>query len=376
MSYLKHKVPEALEDLTDGDGGDVTLGSVTLKGHILPAIHASGHPDYPGYDIGAADKKIRHIFLSDNSLWIGDTHRLSIHDNQIGFKKRTKSTPEKVQQIVQSWVEAFVSHVMSTSGSGTLTLDGTDYNVDDWGDGWDIYNSVIAQAFATLGYGPVDDAILVSEDQWAHLLWWLRDNGLNNYTLADTEWGPVGDYPDAPYYFNVPSVGHTATFDQAVPDGMKDVFGEKDFGLANNFHREDINFTCTPSMESSGNYICPIATVPYSTGVLKVTLHLFAHKLPESEGTPTLVGHSVAEAQVIFHHEDGGVSDIVIETINVNESSNYGGTGVFSHLDVNHFGDPDQRKLRWTTQTNLVQGLVIKGTVIVDASYIDPSITL
>jgi len=47
---------------------DPAIGSDYLHftGHILPSAHEQ-------YDIGAADKKIRHLFLSDNSLTIGDT---------------------------------------------------------------------------------------------------------------------------------------------------------------------------------------------------------------------------------------------------------------------------------------------------------------
>ena len=47
---------------------DPAVGSDYLHftGHILPSAHEQ-------YDIGSADAKIRHLFLSDNSLTIGDT---------------------------------------------------------------------------------------------------------------------------------------------------------------------------------------------------------------------------------------------------------------------------------------------------------------
>ena len=81
MSYLKHKVPDALEDLTDGDGADVSLGAVTLKGHIIPSQNAA-------YDLGNAEYKIRHLFLSDNSLWIGESHKMSIEGGSLKINKR------------------------------------------------------------------------------------------------------------------------------------------------------------------------------------------------------------------------------------------------------------------------------------------------
>ena len=40
-------------------------GGITFSGHILPATHSD-------FDIGSAEQKIRHLYLSDNSLKIGD----------------------------------------------------------------------------------------------------------------------------------------------------------------------------------------------------------------------------------------------------------------------------------------------------------------
>jgi hypothetical protein len=64
--------------------GDISCnGGIEFKGHILPQAHET-------YDIGAADKKIRHLFLSDNSLWIGDDHKIDITGGKMKFKKRKK----------------------------------------------------------------------------------------------------------------------------------------------------------------------------------------------------------------------------------------------------------------------------------------------
>ena len=46
-------------------------GGIKFAGHILPASNAD-------YDIGSAEYKIRHLFLSDNSLWIGDQHKVDV----------------------------------------------------------------------------------------------------------------------------------------------------------------------------------------------------------------------------------------------------------------------------------------------------------
>ena len=62
--------------------GDISCnGGIEFKGHILPLAHET-------YDIGAADRKIRHLFLSDNSLWIGDNHKIDITGGKMKFKKR------------------------------------------------------------------------------------------------------------------------------------------------------------------------------------------------------------------------------------------------------------------------------------------------
>ena len=42
-------------------------GQVNLTGHVIPSTTAS-------YDLGSAEYKIRHLFLSDSSLYIGDAH--------------------------------------------------------------------------------------------------------------------------------------------------------------------------------------------------------------------------------------------------------------------------------------------------------------
>ena len=66
---------------------------IEIGTHIIPKTNAS-------FDIGSAEYKIRHLYLSDNSLWIGDKHKISItSDDKISFKKR-KIT--KIPQILQN----------------------------------------------------------------------------------------------------------------------------------------------------------------------------------------------------------------------------------------------------------------------------------
>ena len=72
-------------------GGDATVngslntGFIALGGHIHPTTNAA-------YDLGNSEYKIRHLFLSDNSLWIGDDHKVDVSGGKMKFKKRKKDT--------------------------------------------------------------------------------------------------------------------------------------------------------------------------------------------------------------------------------------------------------------------------------------------
>jgi len=72
----------------DGDGSQLTNLPVssmggTMSSHIIPDTNET-------YDLGNAEYKIRHLFLSDNSLWVGDDHKVSITDGKQKNKKRKK----------------------------------------------------------------------------------------------------------------------------------------------------------------------------------------------------------------------------------------------------------------------------------------------
>ena len=62
--------------------GVTTTGAVSWGGHMLPTSNAA-------YDIGSADYKVRHLFLSDNSLKFVDSsdveHPLSVDSGRLKF---------------------------------------------------------------------------------------------------------------------------------------------------------------------------------------------------------------------------------------------------------------------------------------------------
>jgi hypothetical protein len=59
-------------------------GTLLLGSHLLPTQHEQ-------FDLGSADKKIRHLFLSDNSLWVGDEAKISFVGGKMKFLKRKKN---------------------------------------------------------------------------------------------------------------------------------------------------------------------------------------------------------------------------------------------------------------------------------------------
>lgn len=93
-------------------------GTIAMGGHMLPTTNAA-------YDLGSAEYKIRHLFLSNNSLWIGDDHKIDINDGQMKFKKRkTNVVPESVTAAGGDEASA----IASKAGATALT----DLTLSDW----------------------------------------------------------------------------------------------------------------------------------------------------------------------------------------------------------------------------------------------------
>jgi hypothetical protein len=61
--------------------GTIKATGFSMDGHIIPAINDT-------YDIGSADSKIRDLYVADNSLWVGDMHKVSISNGKLKFRKR------------------------------------------------------------------------------------------------------------------------------------------------------------------------------------------------------------------------------------------------------------------------------------------------
>lgn len=57
--------------------------SFNRYGHLLPSSNAT-------YDIGSAEQKVRHLYLSNNSLWLGELNKITVDPDtsEIKFQKR------------------------------------------------------------------------------------------------------------------------------------------------------------------------------------------------------------------------------------------------------------------------------------------------
>ena len=67
---------------TSWNGGDNQL---TFNSHLVPTTDNT-------YDLGSPSFKIRDIYVSDASIWIGDQHKIAIESGSMKFRKRDTST--------------------------------------------------------------------------------------------------------------------------------------------------------------------------------------------------------------------------------------------------------------------------------------------
>ena len=99
------------------DGTSTTI--LEISKHIIPDTNAT-------YDIGSAEKKIRHLFLSDNSLWIGDDNKFSISEGKMRIKKRKRNIiPSKLLELEPTINE---TKILNLSEKQSLN----DLNLGDW----------------------------------------------------------------------------------------------------------------------------------------------------------------------------------------------------------------------------------------------------
>ena len=111
----------------------LSVGNVELKGSIVPDTDSV-------YDIGSATHKIRDLYVSESSIWIGDNNKLSIDNNKIVIKRRKRGDTDIPKFISDKIgfanITQKVTHVKTFASQNALGKTEADtlstYSVADW----------------------------------------------------------------------------------------------------------------------------------------------------------------------------------------------------------------------------------------------------
>ena len=116
-------------------------------GHILPAANAT-------YDIGSAERKVRHLFLSDNSVWVGEDIKMSRYDGKVKFYTRSKTKVPTPVTTAGGDLAGCISYVNLQYPNRPGTVNSETLLLSDW---LEYYCDITSVALGT--YSP--------EDLWA-----------------------------------------------------------------------------------------------------------------------------------------------------------------------------------------------------------------
>ena len=117
----------------DASFNNVDISGI-LKGNQGTQIHLGSHiipTSNEAFDLGNAEYKIRHLFLSDNSLWIGDEHKIDISNGELKFKKRKKNfIPQKIKDLSSNLTT--IEDIRSLSNKFDTISDLSSMKLNDW----------------------------------------------------------------------------------------------------------------------------------------------------------------------------------------------------------------------------------------------------
>ena len=131
---------ELLDDTSPQFGGLIDFNQQIWTGHFIPQTDNA-------HDIGSSSKKIRDLFVSQNSLWVGDNHKLDTdEEGKAKFRKRKKGkTPKTVSDVLIGEGKQFVNEAAmkvdfksrmwdSNAPVNTLDPEHADFNpaLDKW----------------------------------------------------------------------------------------------------------------------------------------------------------------------------------------------------------------------------------------------------
>ena len=102
----------------DSSFNNIEAKQVLLRGHVLPSTDSV-------YDIGSEDFKIRHLFVSTNSIWMGDDHKMQVDGGVIKFKSRKKD-------VIPKSIKDYSSNVTVEHAQTTMSKNISDFKLKDW----------------------------------------------------------------------------------------------------------------------------------------------------------------------------------------------------------------------------------------------------
>ena len=135
-------LPSFTEQLRDASGTaqlNANGNQFDLSGHIIPSSNAA-------FDIGSAEKKVRHLFLSDNSCWFGDGYsRISTVKGKIKYYNRdVNKIPSKLKAegITFSVAKTLIEQQLGQGFPGRTWNQISDFTVNHWLYVWCLHNNV------------------------------------------------------------------------------------------------------------------------------------------------------------------------------------------------------------------------------------------
>ena len=116
-----------------GGGSGLTNWTEDTNGHIIPNTNAA-------YDLGSAEKKVRHLYLSDNSIYMGTNNtQISLDsDNDITIKVGDNNATKLIKADSSGKVPSSKLSIVPAASSGNLTslqIGDTTYNIPSGGSG-------------------------------------------------------------------------------------------------------------------------------------------------------------------------------------------------------------------------------------------------
>jgi photosystem II stability/assembly factor-like uncharacterized protein len=118
----------SIDYMTDVSLNYLTIhGGINIGGHILPTIDNT-------FDIGSAEYKIRDLYVSNNSIWVGDDHKIAVSDGKMKFIKRKLDViPSGITGTTNTGITASIIDAQQYFiGIGQPKASIQDFKVHDW----------------------------------------------------------------------------------------------------------------------------------------------------------------------------------------------------------------------------------------------------